>query len=210
VKVEVRSEHARGAAAARRLRSRARAFLAALGRAETELSVLVVGDAAMRRLNRAWRGKDRATDVLSFPAAAGGALLGDVVISLDTARRAAREDGRALGAELDRYLAHGILHLLGHDHEASPAAARRMARAEDALVGEGMLTAVAPRLPRPRGARERAGVTGPTKPGPRAPVLPRPRKAGERVGVRGRSGSGKGSRTGTRTSSRGSRSRSPA
>jgi probable rRNA maturation factor len=142
VSVEVRSEHARGAAAARRLRSRARAFLAALGRREAELSVLVVGDAAMRRLNRAWRGKDRATDVLSFPAAGAGGLLGDVVISLDTARRAAREGGRALGAELDRYLAHGILHLLGHDHEASPAAARRMARAEDRLVGEGMVTSV--------------------------------------------------------------------
>ncbi|HET9594472.1 MAG TPA: rRNA maturation RNase YbeY [Anaeromyxobacteraceae bacterium] len=139
MKVEVRSEHARGAAAARRMRSRARAFLAALGREGAELSVLIVGDAAMRRLNRAWRGKDRATDVLSFPVAGSGALLGDVVISLDTARRVAREERRTLGAELDRYLAHGILHLLGHDHEASPAAARRMARAEDALVGEGMV-----------------------------------------------------------------------
>ena len=141
MKVEARSEHARGAAAARRLRSRGRAFLAALGRRQAELSILVVGDAAIRRLNRAWRGKDRPTDVLSFPAAGSGALLGDVVISLDTARRAARQDGRPLGAELDRYLAHGILHLLGHDHEASPAAARRMARAEDALVGEGMVRA---------------------------------------------------------------------
>jgi probable rRNA maturation factor len=141
VKVEARSEHARGAAAARRLRSRARVFLSALGREDAELSILVVGDASIRRLNRAWRAKDRATDVLSFPAAGGGALLGDVVISLETARRVAREDGRALGVELDRYLAHGLLHLLGHDHEASPAAALRMARAEDALVGEGMVTA---------------------------------------------------------------------
>jgi len=158
VKVEARSEHARGAAAARGLRSRARAFLSALGREDAELSILVVDDASIRRLNRAWRAKDRATDVLSFPAAGGGALLGDVVISLETARRVAREDGRALGVELDRYLAHGLLHLLGHDHEASPAAALRMARAEDALVGEGMVTA--------GGKRSRTGSGRPVPAGP--------------------------------------------
>ena len=103
----------------------------------------------MRRLNRAWRGKDHPTDVLSFPAGGPGALLGDIVISLDTAQRAAREEGRRVGAELDRYLAHGLLHLLGHDHER-PADARRMAEAEDALVGEGMVRAAhaAPSPPR--------------------------------------------------------------
>ena len=138
--VRIRSEHARGTAAARRLRDRARRYLSAVGRADAELSILLVGDAAIRRLNRAWRGKDAATDVLSFPQAApGGPLLGDVVISLDTAERVARREGRGVGAELDRYLAHGILHLLGHDH-ARPAEARRMAAAEDALVGEGMVT----------------------------------------------------------------------
>ena len=137
--VHARSDHARGAAAARGLAARARRHLAALGRADAELSILVVGDAAIRRLNRDWRGKDLATDVLSFPAAGPGPFLGDVVVSLDTARRAAREAGRPLGAELDRYLAHGLLHLLGHDHER-PADARRMAEAEDALVGEGMVT----------------------------------------------------------------------
>ena len=137
----VRSEHARGASAARRLRERARRYLSALGREDAEVSILLVGDAAIRRLNRTWRGKDEATDVLSFPQAEGGAgrLLGDVVISLDTAGRVARSEGRRLGAELDRYLAHGLLHLLGHDH-ARPAEARRMAAAEDALVGEGMVT----------------------------------------------------------------------
>jgi probable rRNA maturation factor len=141
VTVHARSEHARGAAAARRLRERARGYLRALGREEAEVSILVVGDEAMRRLNRAWRGKDRPTDVLSFPHAEPnrGPLLGDVVVSLDTARRVARAEGRLVGAELDRYLAHGLLHLLGHDHER-PAEARRMARAEDELVGEGMLS----------------------------------------------------------------------
>ena len=138
--VDARSEHARGAAAARRLAQRARKYLAALGWPEAEVSVLVIGDRAIRALNRRWRGKDRATDVLSFPAAGPGPLLGDVVISLDTARRAAREAGRTVEGELDRYLAHGLLHLLGHDHEEA-AGARRMAEAEDALVGEGMIRA---------------------------------------------------------------------
>jgi probable rRNA maturation factor len=139
VTVHARSEHARGAAAARRLAQRADRYLAALGRSDAELSVLVVGDRAIRALNRRWRRKDRATDVLSFPTAGPGPLLGDVVISLDTARRAAREAGRTVGNELDRYLAHGLLHLLGHDHER-PAEARRMAEAEDALVGQGMVS----------------------------------------------------------------------
>ncbi len=140
--VSVRSEHARGASAARRLRERARRYLSALGRADAEVSILLVGDAAIRRLNRTWRGKDVPTDVLSFPQprADSSRLLGDVVISLDTAARVARAEGRAVGAELDRYLAHGLLHLLGHDH-ARPADARRMSAAEDARVGQGMVRA---------------------------------------------------------------------
>ncbi len=152
--VSVRSEHARGASAARRLRERARRYLSALGRADAEVSILLVGDAAIRRLNRTWRGKDAPTDVLSFPQPRAGSsrLLGDVVISLDTAARVARAEGRPLGAELDRYLAHGLLHLLGHDH-ARPADARRMAAAEDALVGEGLVSAVAGAAARPARAR---------------------------------------------------------
>ena len=154
--VHVRSEHARGASAVRRLRAQAQRYLEALGQSEAELSILVVGDAAIRRLNRRWRGKDRATDVLSFPAAGPGRMLGDVVVSLDTARRAARGQ-RALGAELDRYLAHGLLHLLGHDHERA-GDARRMARAEDALVGEGMVTAAG------SGSRIRSGSASGSRP----------------------------------------------
>jgi probable rRNA maturation factor len=141
--VHVRSEHARGQAAARRLRQRAHRYLEALGLEQAELSILVVGDPAIRRLNRRWRGVDRATDVLSFPAAGPGpaALLGDVVVSIDTARRAARAAARPVAHELDRYLAHGLLHLLGHDHHRAAQAAR-MARAEAALLGgEGMVGA---------------------------------------------------------------------
>jgi probable rRNA maturation factor len=158
VTVRLASEHPRGRAAARRLRGRAAAFLAALGRADAEISILLVGDRRIRTLNREWRGKDVATDVLSFPLSeppGSGPLLGDVVISFDTAARRARKERRAVGAELDRYLAHGLLHLLGYDHER-PADARRMARKEAELAqGEGLVGAALREGDRPaRGAAE--------------------------------------------------------
>ncbi len=132
--VEVR----RGAHAARVLREAARAQLAAL-RLSGELSVTLVSDRRMRALNRQWRGKDRPTDVLSFPQ--HGAAVGDVVISLDSARRQAREGGWSLAAELRRLLAHGLLHCLGYEH-GTRAQARRMAAAERRLLGrEGMVGA---------------------------------------------------------------------
>ncbi len=142
--VRLASEHPRGAAAARRLRARAAAYLSALGREDAELSILLVTDRRIRALNREWREKDAATDVLSFPLtepAGAGALLGDVVISLDTAARRARAERRAVGAELDRYLAHGLLHLLGYDHER-PGDARVMAVKEAELArAEGLVGA---------------------------------------------------------------------
>lgn len=93
----------------------------------------------MRVLNREWRGKDRPTDVLSFaqqegPGGAPDGLLGDVVISLDTACRQAAERGSRVGPEADRLLIHGVLHLLGYDHECSETEARRMQRRERALA----------------------------------------------------------------------------
>jgi probable rRNA maturation factor len=142
--VRLTSEHPRGAAAARRLSARARAYLAALGREDAELSILLVGDRRIRTLNLDWRGKDAATDVLSFPLSDPpgiGPLLGDVVISLETAARRARDEGRPVARELDRYLAHGLLHLLGHDHER-PGDARRMAALEQELArSEGLVGA---------------------------------------------------------------------
>jgi probable rRNA maturation factor len=136
VTVLVSSEHPRAGGSPRRLRAKGRAFLLALGRGEAELSILLTTDAGIRRLNRRWRGVDRPTDVLSFPLSdppGAGTLLGDVVISLDTAARRGGEDARAVRVELDRYLAHGILHLLGFDHERR-ADARVMAAREEALV----------------------------------------------------------------------------
>ena len=125
-----------GGYAARVVRAAATAQLLKAG-ARGELSILLVSDTRMRRLNDSYRGKDRPTDVLSFPQ--GGGVVGDVVISLDTARRQAREGGWSLSRELRQLLAHGILHCLGHDHD-DPRAARRMAAAERRLLGgEGMV-----------------------------------------------------------------------
>ena len=125
-------------ALARRLARSGRRLLAALGCADAELSLVLVSDTVMHRLNRIWRGADRPTDVLAFAQreGAGGApdgLLGDVVISVDTARRQALAHGHSLGVESDRLLVHGVLHLLGYDHERSAGEARRMQRRERAL-----------------------------------------------------------------------------
>jgi probable rRNA maturation factor len=108
------------------------------------LSIALVGDRAMRRLNRRYRGEDRATDVLSFPLlhapamrrgarAARERMLGDVVISLDRAASQAAGYDANLAAEVQRLLIHGILHVLGHDHEKPPERAR-MRREERRLA----------------------------------------------------------------------------
>lgn len=73
----------------------------------------------MRELNRIWRNIDRTTDVLSFPQEGGPdySLLGDIVISLDTAKRQSKSYGNTVHEEIKKLLIHGILHLLGYDHE---------------------------------------------------------------------------------------------
>jgi len=142
--VLVTCDHPRGTAAARRLRARGRAFLEALGRQDAELSILLTGDPRIRRLNRRWRRKDRATDVLSFPLSdppGVSPVLGDVVISLDTAARRGGDDARAVRRELDRYLAHGILHLLGFDHVRRTDAVVMASREEALVRGDGLVGA---------------------------------------------------------------------
>ncbi|HUC43055.1 MAG TPA: rRNA maturation RNase YbeY [Candidatus Sulfotelmatobacter sp.] len=104
-----------------------RSFLEALARAAprtraTEVTLLLAGDAAVRRLNRAHRGKDRTTDVLSFPsdgrrAQDGSVPLGDIVISVPQAARQARAARHSLAREVRVLAIHGYLHLLGYDHE---------------------------------------------------------------------------------------------
>ena len=113
------------------VREDAERCLVLLDEAESELSVALVDDAAMRKLNAGYRGKDRTTDVLAFAQREGegapdGDLLGDVVIAIPTAERQATERSHALAVEVRELLVHGILHLLGYDHERSPEEARRM------------------------------------------------------------------------------------
>ena len=108
---------------------------AALGAraAGRELSVLLVGRARSRRLNAHYRRRDRATNVLSFPAppgAAGGAgLLGDLVICPALLRAEARAQHKSARAHWAHLVVHGVLHLVGYDHELEPQA-RRMERRE--------------------------------------------------------------------------------
>lgn len=91
---------------------------AAALRVRGEITLVLAGDRLLRRLNRDFRGKDRPTDVLSFPGDGGEGGLGDVVISVETAERNARALGRTLPRELDVLALHGFLHVLGYDHEA--------------------------------------------------------------------------------------------
>ncbi len=97
-------------------------------RGTAEVSVVLADDAFMRRLNRAHRGKDGPTNVLSFPLEAAAAavgrrlLLGDVVLAYRTIRREAKEEGKRIENHAAHMLVHGTLHLLGFDHERARAA----------------------------------------------------------------------------------------
>jgi probable rRNA maturation factor len=104
-------------------------------RARGELSVAIVTDAHVRKLNREYRGVDKSTDVLSFPAdlrTGTGRVLGDVVIARGVAARQAREQGHSLETELRILALHGLLHLIGYDHEAADDRGR-MRRMEERL-----------------------------------------------------------------------------
>lgn len=115
--------------------------LDAAGVPHADLSLLLVGDRFMRRLNREYRRKDRTTDVLAFPtrltphaSPLTSSLLGDVVISLPQAIRQAARAGQPVERELAVLTTHGVLHLLGYDHERSAREARRMRRKERAVL----------------------------------------------------------------------------
>lgn len=106
-------------------------------KARGDLSVAIVSDRRMRALNRQFRGKDSVTDVLSFPASqsalaapSAAGFLGDIVIAAGVAGRQAKDAGHSLQTELRVLSLHGLLHLLGYDHETDDG---RMARAEARL-----------------------------------------------------------------------------
>jgi len=120
-----------------------RALAAAMARAdvslvpESEISLVFTDDAHIRQLNRQYRKKDKATNVLSFPAAAGviggvGPLIGDLVFAAETIAAEAERDGVARDDHLTHLIVHGFLHLLGHDHEDDG----------EAAVMEGLETAI--------------------------------------------------------------------
>lgn len=106
---------------------------AAPASAKGDVSIAVVSDRRMRALNRQFRGKDSATDVLSFPAThmpGVSSFLGDIVVAVGVATRQAREAGHPVSTELKVLALHGLLHLLGYDHETDGG---KMARAEARL-----------------------------------------------------------------------------
>ena len=124
---------ARGAVPRAVVLRRARAMLEALSLQRRELSIVLTGDDRIQELNRAYRDQDKPTDVLAFSQLEGafadgaGALLGDVIVSVPTALRQARSRNVDLTSELTMLLAHGLLHLVGWDHD-TPAKDRKMRR----------------------------------------------------------------------------------
>ena len=122
-----------------RLARTAERTLAAVGRAANDVDVLVVDDPAIRRLNRIHRGVDRRTDVLAFPLETPGTpspLVGQIVISAETARRQACRLEVALATELDLLITHGVLHLVGYD-DRDPVEARLMHEREREILSTG-------------------------------------------------------------------------
>jgi probable rRNA maturation factor len=107
-------------------------ILSDLGCRESELSILLLDDDEMHRLNRQYLSRDHPTNVLAFAMGEGEdrhlnpSVLGDVVVSTETAEREARQRGVSLKEEMALLLAHGILHLLGYDHEDDQKAAAVM------------------------------------------------------------------------------------
>ena len=107
----------------------------AAGRRQGELGIRVVGTRESRALNARWRGRDKPTNVLSFPAAADlrGRQIGDLIVCAPVVAREAREQGKSVAEHWAHMVVHGTLHLLGFDHERA-AAARRMEGRERALL----------------------------------------------------------------------------
>ncbi len=114
-----------------------------LGTGPVEVSLVLADDATVQGLNRDWRGKDKPTNVLSFAALddedapqVDGAplLLGDVILAFETCRAEAEEQGKPLTDHLSHLVVHGVLHLLGYDHEEDETEAEEMERLEAAIL----------------------------------------------------------------------------
>jgi len=136
----------------RTVRADAIRILGAMHEVDVELTISLVDDATIHPLNRDYRGKDRPTDVLAFAMREGERApgdeveLGDVVISVETAARQAQTRRITLADEVQTLLIHGILHLLGYDHEVSAAEERRMKAKERTLKRSLALPTARPRV----------------------------------------------------------------
>ena len=106
-----------------------------------ELTIRIAGRGESRRANRTWRGQDKPTNVLSFPAgdvpAAGARPLGDLLVCAPVVAREAREQRKSLAAHWAHMIVHGVLHLTGYDHEDDEEAARMEAREVEILTSFG-------------------------------------------------------------------------
>lgn len=122
------------------IRQKAMKALKGLGCHEGELSILFTSDRHMAELNSHYLGRKGPTNVIAFPmsdsppVSVDGGMLGDIVISVDTAIREAEQAGESIEDAINRLLIHGLLHLLHYDHERSPKEARRMKRQERRLL----------------------------------------------------------------------------
>ena len=132
--VEILRKHVSREVSTRRLKKIALKILDVVEQNQAELSLALVSSAEIRKLNAKYRKKDYATDVLSFPVedsvSIGTRLLGDVVISVEKAKQQAREKRHGLTEEMVMLVIHGVVHLLGYDHERSAKEARIMGRLE--------------------------------------------------------------------------------
>lgn len=128
--VEIVNKIRRKKISVRRIKRTAQRILGLLNQDRVELSLALVDNQEIKKLNACYRKKDQPTDVLSFPSGeqlpTGIQILGDVVISVEQAEEQARERRKTLEQEIESLLIHGILHLLGYDHERSRKEAKIM------------------------------------------------------------------------------------
>ncbi|HTG91653.1 MAG TPA: rRNA maturation RNase YbeY [Pyrinomonadaceae bacterium] len=97
-----------------------------IGRGGSSATIAFVSDRKSRELNRTFRGIDKPTDVLSFPSGDGGPDLGDIAVSIETAKIQARQNGLSLEREIAQLILHGLLHLCGYDHETDKGEMNRL------------------------------------------------------------------------------------
>ncbi len=130
--IEIINRQRRHKVQAKRWREFATGASKAIGGGNRDATIVFVSDAAIRKLNRQFRGKDSATDVLSFPSqpesfeADTETNVGEIVISLDRAKSQAKENGLTLVNEVEQLILHGLLHLCGHDHETDDGEMNRL------------------------------------------------------------------------------------